>query len=601
VFCCLACLSGAGRRRFWASDAAVEVGSAAVPAAAPAALGGERWIDIHCHLFNILDLPALEFIERTRLTMPWPLRLGAVAALLPLIGGLNGMAITAEAELEALRSNRAGRLMNAAPAGIEIDTLTTLRVIDGREQLGNEGGAALLAAPLFDDILPPAAKATHERPRPPKAGANLVRDAVNEIAPTRNLSMPASDDELRRLAEHIDAITGGGARSPGLPAAPGSIPESVGAFLGWGQEMASPRDVLAGRLLEQFPAGAEVLLTPALVDYSRWLGISDSDRDPVSNLDAQLDVMAAISRRRAANGGVQGRRAGLFCFAPFDPWRMAEDSAKGRPTLLDRLQPRVTDGSVIGLKLYPPMGFRPTGNARRDISEFPEDLIKLAGGHPGAMLDGVLDKVFAWCEAEEVAVMAHSGNSNESRRGYGLLAGPQGWGEVLQAHPNLRLNLAHFGGIFGFGSAKADEREATRAWAEAIAGMMETYPYLYADVGFGSQLLAEQCQAQDECGVTISYLEDLVRRRPIVSKRLMYGSDWVMVGMVDDADQYAARIRASVASVFPGEAIEDFRWRNAARFLGMAEEDKARQRMRSFLDPLTEGLVTRFNPDKAEA
>jgi hypothetical protein len=76
----------------------------------------------------------------------------------------------------------------------------------------------------------------------------------------------------------------------------------------------------------------------------------------------------------------------------------------------------------------------------------------------------------------------------------------------------------------------------------------------------------------------------------------MYGSDWVMVGMVDGSDQYAARIRAALTNVFPGEQMEDFRWRNAARFLGLHQGDKALARMANFIDRVAPDLLARFDP-----
>jgi hypothetical protein len=76
----------------------------------------------------------------------------------------------------------------------------------------------------------------------------------------------------------------------------------------------------------------------------------------------------------------------------------------------------------------------------------------------------------------------------------------------------------------------------------------------------------------------------------------MYGSDWVMVGMVDDAYQYASRIRAAVARVFPDDAMEDFRRHNATRFLGLGRGGAARGRMEAFLGP-TGGLLSRVDPE----
>lgn len=250
MFCCPACAPNGGR--FVCAPEGTAIATPPAAAAKPAAAGalaGQRWIDIHCHLFNILDLPALQFITRTRLTMPPPVQVPAVILVAILVGGLNQMALTAEAELKALDDGQDFRLL-ARPGAAGLATEDAVRILAGRE--APEAAGTLAASPLGHLFHPPGAS-THRRPPRPDGGDLAVRRAANELFPGRDPDAAASDAEIASIAQRLDARLLG----------------EAGAFLAWANGMARPRNVLTGELLGQFPEGSDVLLTPAMVDYSR--------------------------------------------------------------------------------------------------------------------------------------------------------------------------------------------------------------------------------------------------------------------------------------------------------------------------------------------
>jgi predicted TIM-barrel fold metal-dependent hydrolase len=585
MFCCGICASSRRTRFVCAPEAGAGSASAGpAPMAAAALLGsGQRWIDVHCHLFNILDLPALQFIDRTRLTMPAVVRLPAVAFVALLVGGVNGQAMTARAELTMLRSGQDMRLAPAAPASV-LGTEEAVRILAGRAPGPAAMRPGVAAMPhVFGDT--PAI--SHARPLPPLNSSAAVRRAANDLFPGRDPDAEPSDAELAGVAAAVDAALAGG----------------EGGFVSWANGMGRPRNTLTGELLRQFPVGSDVLLTPAMVDYSRWLGIEGSllFPDPVATLDDQVAVMAEIARRRAGDAAAD-RRLGMASFVPFCPWRLLEDRAAQRETMLDRVERWAASGQIVGVKLYPPMGFRPTGNAARSIDAFPRALQALTGGqHPGRFLDAALDAVYATCARLDLAVMTHCGDSNEAAPGFGKLAGPRGWAEVLRAHPGLRLNLGHFGGVFSFAARGAEARETAREWAQLIARMLVPDNRVHADLGFGGQFLAADCAADEECRESGEFLERLLDAHPLLGERLMYGSDWVMVGMVAGGNAYAELAARSLERLFPGSAMENFRWRNAACFLGLGAHETARRRLGRFLDPIAPSLLARFDPASAVA
>ncbi|MCC6719661.1 MAG: amidohydrolase family protein [Acetobacteraceae bacterium] len=571
------------RRFICAPEGAGGPGGGVVPAAAfaaPPAIPGERWIDIHCHLFNVLDIPTLAFISRTRLTMPLPIKLLPLLGVLPLIGGLNGMAMTAKAELAALREGADPRLLG--PVAAPLETETALRIIAGRPPAREAEAAFSPLSTLFAGRMN-----AMEPPPPPKEGAEILRDIANEELAGRDPQDEVTDDEIRLLAgrlEHEVARDRGGAET----------------LIAWAQGMARSRDAMTGALLSQFPPGADVLLTPAMVDYSRWLGVDGGlfDPDPISKLDDQVAVMGEISRRRA-NGVAVGRPAGLFSIAPFCPWRHVEDLAAGRMTILERIKRWVASGQVVGVKVYPPMGFRPTGNSGLPAETFPSKLRRLAGArNVGGLIDDGLHELYAWCAANEVPVMAHCGNSNEAAKGAGLLAGPNGWSEVLVGHPSLRLNLAHFGGVYDLASDDPAKRDLARKWTQTIAALMTRFDGLYADIGFASQMLDENPRTREILD-SLAWLRQLADARPVLMERLMYGSDWVMVGMTPGGGRYAERVKAALSAVFTPVEMENIRWRNAARMLGLGRGEPGQVRMQAWLAPHAPGLLSRFDPASA--
>jgi predicted TIM-barrel fold metal-dependent hydrolase len=193
-------------------------------------------------------------------------------------------------------------------------------------------------------------------------------------------------------------------------------------------------------------------MTPALVDFSKW--VEDDHNNPMSQ---QIAVMSRIARRK------NGPR--IHGFVGFDPLRQAMYEKNHGPDAENSLklaQRAIAEQGFIGIKLYPPMGFRPSDNAKlgKDFPchvrfGVPDEKGPCAantpvghdgiGSEPGALLDDVLMRLYAWCADNNVPIMAHTANSNGTSPDYDMRADPKFWKPVLAAFPKLPLNLAHFG------------------------------------------------------------------------------------------------------------------------------------------------------------
>ena len=150
-----------------------------------------------------------------------------------------------------------------------------------------------------------------------------------------------------------------------------------------------------------------VLVTPALVDFTKWL---DASSNKVTAMADQVALMGRLSRE------IRQGQPHIHGFVAFDPLRQAiYDKLGGAPDAspLAIIDKAITQGGFIGVKLYPPMGFRATSNAAAG-DDFPcwvrfgsgspgygekcvnpKNTADGLGNAPGQILDDVLDRLYA--------------------------------------------------------------------------------------------------------------------------------------------------------------------------------------------------------------
>jgi predicted TIM-barrel fold metal-dependent hydrolase len=419
----------------------------------------------------------------------------------------------------------------------------------------------------------------------------IVRTLVGAVATLPNAAAPSGDDELaslRALLAHpagdpigpvpplppslLDALLGELTRH--LPFTVG--PEQrriVARYIEALYLVAHPRAMISARLTQTFPSVP--LFTPALVDYDAW----SEDRAPTP-LWTQILVQEAIAR--LSIGGRIGRPDARFHpFVAFDPRRDLEAgrpppatggaSGTGGSAGTTSLPPPVTPsaaapalelvryavevGGFLGVKLYPPVGFAPFDN------------VHLRAHLPFApRLDGALAALYAYCEAAEVPITTHASAANEYGLGLHTLVAPEHWRPVLERHPNLRLNLGHFGHDYGV-AAHGAPKETAGAWIYQAAALIERYPNVYADLS-NSPLVYDAAYAAR----LVVLLSDVMARYPKVKRRLMYGSDWWLSSLDPDSEAAVAKFRGTFAVLLPPDGVADVMGRNALRFLGFFDD-----------------------------
>lgn len=517
---------------------------------------GDAWIkglpviDAHCHIFNARDIPAIHFITKVFLPHYAP-------------------------DLSAANRQRLER-------EIAIYAAAALGRTPGFEQ-----ERAVLEARLAGEPESKAMAEAGELPAFAKGSANACygSDVTHNIAGVRNLVKILTNFRHK----NFDALMR--SNQSGI--------EGVGV----------------------------ALYTPALVDMDYWLGFGGEGEAGVSDIgmDAFALRQTAPWRQAELTEMIQRLNPGhCHGFISFCPWRqlddayhnalVGDDSARRRKTALETVQDAILNRGFLGVKLYPPMGFFPLGNASLPVDAFPGNAASEPyAGEFGRLLDEALLSLYRFCVEHDVPVMAHAAPSNGAgvfrptagkAYPYEMRAHPSGWSRVL-ATPGLsalRVNLAHFGG--------GHDPASTAEWREAIGTLMDSYPNVYTDLSHYPEMLMDNFIGTGQhCREGAEALEAI--RKGFLGgatggtrvQRILYGSDWSMLSKEFYYGDYlpvvAHMYRRKIYGMGGGAQANAraFLSGNAMRFLGLRQGDKARARLEAWyskhnLDP---GVLTRFD------
>ncbi len=339
-----------------------------------------------------------------------------------------------------------------------------------------------------------------------------------------------SDPVLQRQVEASLAELGGsGKQSLG--------PADLARAVRWVALFAQSRVDLPGRYAAGTGSGVDLVI-PMFLDLDA--GTEDASDTTQAQQVELFDLVSLASMRGLLPEAAQ---LAVHPFAAFDPVRQLRH-AGGTESPLELVQRAVLGHGFVGVKVYPPMGWRPTGNA--DRTDLPPG--------EGERLDQIVAELARWCAAYDVPITAHSSDSNYADDRYDDFGAPARWQPLLEIHPGLRLNLGHFGGSH-------PSRQAC-GWTEEIAALMGDHDHLYADVSChplaDPELMALQMQVMTE-------LRD--RGNPITT-RVMFGTDWYTQAINPDPSSFLDLYRSAWRNAFGDAATDDFMAGNALRFLG---------------------------------
>ena len=511
-------------------------------------------IDVHCHVFNASDLPVGGFLHRVifedysgqiqfNALKPPSFVSGLLATL---VRFLSIDVITARQELVQLRDSAQ-----------DLD-----QPFDPYSPLAQDSLARALREVIQQDetALQDNHKALGQVPLQPDQIDSFVDSIRRELNQT-----PISPADLVSGTDFNEMAAGlfGGA---------GVISRNVR----WAAWLRGPRSNNVHRLLNLYSPDGLRLYTPALVNYAQWL-----DEEPRSKLKEQVLVMEEI--QRLTNSGQSGL---IHCFAPYDPWQqVADELANKSDTSLNIAQDAVLERGFVGVKLYPPMGFLPANNTSAELS-YPEHSVQIPDFK--TKIDAALDALYSWAESNDVPIMAHANNSNGAGPGYSERAHPKHWIAVLERYPKLRLNLAHFGGF--------DELPPAKHWEETIGGNLTRFKNLYADISYLSEALPAASLARQR--QVAQQLAAFTQKHDPEKRRLLYGSDWIMLGRESNHGGYFTQVQSLASQA--GFTVEDWNRitrHNAVAFLGLSPSSASRGRLHAWYAKhgLDNAVLTQFD------
>jgi predicted TIM-barrel fold metal-dependent hydrolase len=298
---------------------------------------------------------------------------------------------------------------------------------------------------------------------------------------------------------------------------------------------------LAG--LSQEQASDVLLYTPAMLDIGSWVG--EPDTSPIAE---QIEVMRLISQ-------LPGRSYSVHGFVPFDPLRASA---------LANVEHAILECGCVGVKLYPPMGFKPLGN----------------DGPNGKLLDKQMRDLLAFCLGKDVPILVHCSFSQFITPKAGACAAPTNWKLALDdQRQNLRLDLGHCGGPWDLDANN---------WTETVIKMLGSgkYPNLYADLGDDSSIIESSDTDKKKDRKLMSRLSGYLRKYPKALQRLLYGSDWSLLAREPRANQYYQSMKTRFCDLlkFDDAERQGYMGGNALRFLGLAKENGSKPQNRQRLE-----------------
>lgn len=579
------------RREFVIGSGALSL-AGAMPFRSATAQSGyvpDKIIDVHCHVFNADDLPLVDFIEkvfaRTFLEKKdgKPYAPVAHAVLLDIAGRLQQGANDEGKQLDRVLANpKAAREFRDDTIAAEQKIVTELFRDWAKKGIKPIPARLKLLPGTIKDYLPQIAIGFVRREVSPGTFNGPKDLTLGSVLDNRDHAFTLYAREGATIGESQavdpDYLATQIYESPNGP---------IGRTIKWAVAFSRYRYELIQKLHE-VNEKRTILVTPALVDFSGWLDAPEL----ATPIPEQVNIMERISRERP---NIPARVHG---FVPFDPLRQAVHKKLEKPenqSPLARVKHAVLKQGFVGVKLYPPMGFRASNNAGagndfpcwvrygtgspgyNEVCENPKRTADGLGDEPGGRIDAALLELFDWCSANNVPIMAHTNNSQSAGPGYGTRANPKYWKPILDRYPALRINFAHFG---GFDEAYTNERlnlaALSKTWEWTIGEMSAANPQrlIFSDFSYFSELLDDRSRVRRDTTTCMRLFRD---RFPDSDRVLLYGTDWSMIG--HEQKFLPSTKLPAIAGKFLSDAgygkvsRQKIFFDNAVQFLGLRKSD----------------------------
>ena len=263
------------------------------------------------------------------------------------------------------------------------------------------------------------------------------------------------------------------------------------------------------------------LSTPLMMDLGYATNIKDK-----AELDygLKVDIMKRVAKKYFGE---------IMPFVGFDP---------RRPDAVDFIKFCLFEKGMLGVKMYPKLGFHPSQKSLYNSFE----------------IDGVLADFYQMCESYKIPITMHcssGGAYSEELVGKSderdTLVHPSALEEVFEKYPNLYFNFAHAGG-----DLHLYKEGCFDIWIYYIIEYMKKYPNVFMDLAYNDKAHDEKTSKE-----YFKILNKLLASD--IGDRIMFGTDWPMIRHTWTQKEFIAPFIKNIDKQFISKVF----YQNAIKFL----------------------------------
>lgn len=202
-----------------------------------------------------------------------------------------------------------------------------------------------------------------------------------------------------------------------------------------------------------------------------------------------------------------------------------------RKGVFDIVQRYIEEKNFAGIKLYPPLGYYPFDKRLNEIYAYAEKYqipITTHCARGGVFYKGKI--------TEEMQVHPRTGvliKEQKNKFFTDSYTDPENYSYVLDQFPNLKINLAHYGGYDEWQKFLGNTiDDGVPTWYAKICNLIREYPNVYTDISY-------TMFNADLFNLLKVSMEDIQLRT-----KILYGSDFYMVEQETSERQFLINVRA---------------------------------------------------------
>lgn len=204
-----------------------------------------------------------------------------------------------------------------------------------------------------------------------------------------------------------------------------------------------------------------------------------------------------------------------------------------RKEIFDLVQLYIEEAGFTGIKLYPPLGYYPFDERLNDIYAYAEKFkipITTHCARGGVFYKGEI--------TDDMKKHPKTGKTIKSERNKfftDTYTNPDNYKYVLEQFPELRINLAHFGGYDEWQKYLGNSfNDGQSTWYESICELIRTNLNVYTDISY-TMFNADLFNL-----LKLSINDDSLK------PKILYGSDFYMVEQETSERQFLTNVRAHI-------------------------------------------------------